>query len=180
MSENERKNSIESGCSIIRGAVRILALAAALKACAMLTKKMLSKAVRYREEMTKDTEQPEFYAFMNGRRIEFDGEVFQGAEFSAFMGGLDIDLSKASVEKDVVVFCRSVMGGINIKVPNDVNVSVSGYSLMGGIANMVPEDRPGATIYLRAECVMAGVCVKTAGVDESSDAPEISERKDPV
>ncbi|HIU66534.1 MAG TPA: hypothetical protein IAC64_03465, partial [Candidatus Caccomorpha excrementavium] len=56
----------------------------------------------------------------------------------------------------------------NIKVPNDVNVSVSGCSLMGGIANMVPEDRPGATIYLRAECVMGGVCVRMAGVEEDA------------
>ena len=170
MCENEirssRKN--ENGGGILRNAVRVIAFAAAIKACAVLTKNLISEAVCHREEMTKDSNHPEFYAFMNGRRIGFDGEEFSGAVFSAFMGGLDIDLRRASVEKDVVVLCRGVMGGINIKVPNDVNVSVSGCSLMGGIANMVPEDRPGATIYLRAECVMGGVCVRMAGVEEDA------------
>jgi hypothetical protein len=64
-----------------------------------------------------------------------------------FMGGGDLDLREANfAEREVVVHCVAVMGGVNILVPPGVEVVVRGVGVMGGFDHRedgVPGD-PGA------------------------------------
>lgn len=58
-----------------------------------------------------------------------------GRAFTAvvFQGGGEIDLREARfAERDVVIRCVTVMGGIQIVVPPDMDVQVRGIGLMGG------------------------------------------------
>lgn len=51
----------------------------------------------------------------------------------AVMGGCHLDLREAELEgPEVTINALAVMGGINIVVPDDVEVDVSGFSFMGG------------------------------------------------
>jgi hypothetical protein len=51
----------------------------------------------------------------------------------AFMGGGEIDLREANfADREVVVNCVAVMGGINVVVPPGVEVVVRGIGVMGG------------------------------------------------
>ncbi|MFF3610273.1 DUF1707 domain-containing protein [Streptomyces sp. NPDC002580] len=51
----------------------------------------------------------------------------------AFMGGGEIDLREADfADREVVVNCVAVMGGINVVVPPGVEVVVRGIGIMGG------------------------------------------------
>ncbi|MEC4015152.1 DUF1707 SHOCT-like domain-containing protein [Streptomyces sp. H27-D2] len=49
------------------------------------------------------------------------------------MGGGEIDLTEARFEgRDVVIRCFAVMGGTHVVVPQDAEVEVTGFGLMGG------------------------------------------------
>jgi hydrogenase/urease accessory protein HupE len=51
----------------------------------------------------------------------------------AVMGGIELDLREAQFsEPEVTIHAYTVMGGIEITVPEDVDVDVSGVAFMGG------------------------------------------------
>ncbi len=51
----------------------------------------------------------------------------------AFWGGIDIDLRQATfAQQHVTITAVAIMGGIDIVVPDDVRVEVTGIGLMGG------------------------------------------------
>ncbi|MFF0135884.1 DUF1707 domain-containing protein [Streptomyces sp. NPDC005227] len=61
----------------------------------------------------------------------------------AFMGGGEIDLREANfADREVVVNCVAVMGGMNVIVPPGVEVVVRGIGIMGGFDHR-EEGRPG-------------------------------------
>ncbi|MGW3912330.1 DUF1707 SHOCT-like domain-containing protein [Streptomyces sp. NPDC005070] len=60
-----------------------------------------------------------------------------------FMGGGEIDLREANfADREVVVNCVAVMGGLNVIVPPGVEVVVRGIGIMGGFDHR-EEGRPG-------------------------------------
>jgi len=81
------------------------------------------------------------------------------------MGGADLDLRNAELEDlDTTLTVVAVMGGVEIIVPEGVDVDVGGFAFMGG-----KEFRPGKTvpppsapsIRIRAYAFMGGIEVKT-------------------
>jgi hypothetical protein len=82
----------------------------------------------------------------------------------AVMGGADIDLREARIEGPVIeITAITVMGGIDVIVPEDVEVELGGFALMG--ANESPRD-PGPShdgaplVRIRAFSLMGGVSAK--------------------
>lgn len=66
-----------------------------------------------------------------GRR----GNWTVGRKFTGFAmwGGGDIDLREANFEdREVVIRCFTIMGGIHVTVPPELNVEVRGIGIMGG------------------------------------------------
>ena len=52
----------------------------------------------------------------------------------AFMGGINLDLTVAEIpETDTVLNLTAIMGGIEVKVPDDVNVECEGTAILGGV-----------------------------------------------
>jgi hypothetical protein len=87
-----------------------------------------------------------------------------GTNVVAVMGGADIDLREARIEGPVVeVTAIALMGGIDVIVPEDVEVELGGFALMG--ANDSPRD-PGPShdgaplVRIRAFSLMGGVSAK--------------------
>jgi len=82
----------------------------------------------------------------------------------ALMGGVGIDLREATIEEDeLVITAVAVMGGVEITVPEGVDVDLTGFAIMGGNehrAGSAPV-RPGTPIVrVRAFSLMGGVEVK--------------------
>jgi hypothetical protein len=80
----------------------------------------------------------------------------------AVMGGAAIDLRNAELDApEIHITAVTVMGGIEVIVPEGVEVDISDFALMGG--NSGPKDAPvppGAPIVrLRAYSLMGGVAV---------------------
>lgn len=101
-------------------------------------------------------------ATFSGQDIRYDGEVFNGAELSAVFGGVNCDLRNAIIEKDCAINATAVFGGIDIFVPDGVNVKVNSNSIFGGVSNKKRRElvQGAATLYINATCLFGGVDVK--------------------
>lgn len=101
-------------------------------------------------------------ATFSGQDLNFDGEQFSGAELTAVFGGVKCDLRNAVIEKDCAVTATAVFGGIDIFVPDYVNVKVNSNSIFGGVSdkNHRPTVQGDVTLYINATCMFGGVEIK--------------------
>lgn len=101
-------------------------------------------------------------ATFSGQNVDYTNEVFEGAEFNAIFGGIKCDLRNAVIEKDVVINACCIFGGIDILVPDNVNVKVSSTSIFGGISNKKHRnsDNNAVTLYINGTCMFGGVDIK--------------------
>jgi hypothetical protein len=81
----------------------------------------------------------------------------------AWMGGIELDLREAQFEDDeVTIFAGCWMGGIDITVPEGLNVQVHGIGFMGGYsgspAGEVDPNSP--VVHVKGFAFMGGVSVK--------------------
>ena len=101
-------------------------------------------------------------AVFSGEKMNFSGEVFQGAELNAVFGGVECDLRNAIIEQDCVIQASAVFGGIDIYVPTNVNIKVSSNCIYGGVSNKTANyhDELAPTIYIKCNCMFGGVDIK--------------------
>ena len=83
----------------------------------------------------------------------------------AVMGGVDLDLTEARLEsREVTIRAWTIMGGIDIVVPEDMAVVVDGVGFMGAFEENhrgVPPPPPGAPVVrVTGLALMGGVTVK--------------------
>jgi hypothetical protein len=103
------------------------------------------------------------FSFWSGVKRRIISANFKRADFTAIMGGAEVDLRQASTGGgEAVIDVFVIMGGIEITVPPDWNVSNQALVIMGGI-----DDRstggPGAQnrLVVRGLVIMGGVEIKT-------------------
>lgn len=99
-------------------------------------------------------------ATFSGCDLNYDGEVFEGAELTAIFGGVKCDLKNAIIEKDCAIQVSAIFGGIDILVPDNVNVKVSSNCIFGGISNKTAVHKEAPTIYVSGTCMFGGVEIK--------------------
>ena len=101
-------------------------------------------------------------ATFSGQDLNFDGEEFNGAELTAVFGGVKCDLRNAVIEKDCAVTATAVFGGIDIYVPDNVNIKISSNSIFGGVSEKKhrPYVEGAVTVYINATCMFGGVEIK--------------------
>ena len=77
-------------------------------------------------------------------------------------GGIKCDLRNAVFESDTVINACSIFGGMDILLPENVNVKVNSNSLFGGIDNKKHQNSKDNqyTVYLNGTCIFGGVDVK--------------------
>ena len=85
--------------------------------------------------------------------------VFRGCMADAVFGGLDLDLRDVEIEDGAVIEATAIFGGVDIKVPEGVNVKVKRTELFGGAKNHTG-NRGGKTLYVNALCMFGGVDIK--------------------
>jgi hypothetical protein len=77
------------------------------------------------------------FAVLGGVERKITSQDFRGGDATAIMGGCDIDLRNASIAPGTVAVldCFAFWGGIEIKVPADWTVEMTGVPLLGGFAD---------------------------------------------
>ncbi|MFG2593793.1 DUF1707 domain-containing protein [Streptomyces sp. NPDC048438] len=107
------------------------------------------------------------FAFWGG--FSRKGRWTVGPKFTAFAmwGGGEIDLREARfAERDVVIRCFTIMGGMQVTVPPDLNVQVNGLGIMGGFGensrlDEEPEPAPDSPrVKVTGFALMGGVGVE--------------------
>lgn len=87
-------------------------------------------------------------------------ESFQGCIADAVFGGLDLDLRDAVIEDGAVIEASGIFGGVDIKVPEGVNVKLKQTALFGGAKSNVTNQTEGPVLYVNAVCMFGGVDIK--------------------
>lgn len=99
-------------------------------------------------------------ATFTGCRLDCSGEVFDGAELNAIFGGVKCDLRGAVITEDCAIQVTAIFGGIDILVPQNVNVKVNPTCIFGGISNKTKALDGAPTLYISGICMFGGVDIK--------------------
>jgi len=102
-------------------------------------------------------------AVMGGIARASDSTEFRGADLVALMGGCEIDLRRAVIAGDAAVIeVLVVMGGIELKIPEDWVVDVTALPVMGGVSvpSRIPRSETPQRLVLRGTVIMGGVEIK--------------------
>lgn len=99
-------------------------------------------------------------ATFSGCNLRCDGEVFEGADLTAAFGNVKCDLRNAVITTDCAIQTTAVFGGIQIFLPDNINVKVCSDSVFGGISNKTKGDPDAPTIYISGGCLFGGVNIK--------------------
>lgn len=120
-----------------------------------------NKANEIMKQLKLEGKQPKSgFAAFSGCDMNYDGEVFEGAELTAVFGGVECDLRNAIIEKDCAIRVSVIFGGIDIFVPAGINVRVNSNSIFGGVSNKTAVHQNAPTIYISGTCMFGGVEIK--------------------
>ncbi|HSE60693.1 MAG TPA: DUF5668 domain-containing protein, partial [Candidatus Saccharimonadales bacterium] len=111
-----------------------------------------------------DDEKLDLFVAFSGQEARSTAKQFSGGRMSALFGGIEVDLTDAALKDgkaDLDVF--TLCGGIEIHVPDNWVVNVSGLPIMGGWENKTktPAETKGApALTVHGTCIMGGVSIK--------------------
>ena len=122
--------------------------------------RMNMRKYKKKEKQSKNSPVKYYSVCLNGREIKEESPV-KGLVLVASLSGMKYDLSETKIEEDMILEVKSYLSGIDIRVPNGVNVKFQGKSIASKIDNKVPSylDEAAPTIYFVGKVVMSGVSV---------------------
>ena len=79
-----------------------------------------------------------------------------------FMGGMELDLTKAEMEGNTaVVQISAMMGGVEVRIPETWSVETRIVPLLGGVEDKtIPPRDSGKVLVLQGSVLMGGVEIK--------------------
>ena len=97
-----------------------------------------------------------------GDAYVYHGESFHGARLDAFCGGIRLDLREATITEDEEIDIHTFCGGVELLVPDTVNVVVKSRSFIGGVGNhaMCMNDKSSLSLHIIASNFFGGVDIK--------------------
>ena len=101
-------------------------------------------------------------AVWSGIQRQSTSSAFRGAELTAFMGGVELDLRRAAINGDAVVDVFAMWGGIEIKVPETWTIIDKVTPFMGGVEDKTrqPATLSEHRLTIRGMVIMGGVEIK--------------------
>lgn len=72
------------------------------------------------------------FVLFSGAEINSQSQTFQGGSVTAIIGGAEIDLRDAVIMDGASLDLTTVLGGVEMKVPDNVQVEISGMPILGG------------------------------------------------
>ncbi|MBR5227830.1 MAG: hypothetical protein IKV94_04240 [Clostridia bacterium] len=103
-----------------------------------------------------------YSAVFSGQELKLEDEEFNGGVITAVFGGVDLDLCRTVITKDVEIKARCFFGGIDIILPEDINVEVTSFALFGGVTNKKSKKNKSDknTVTVRIVTMFGGVDIK--------------------
>jgi hypothetical protein len=122
---------------------------------------MISRAWRRGLDVPVSDQVLSDFAFWSGIQRKITSSLFRRADFTAVMGGIEVDLRQASTAGEAVIDVFVVMGGLEIKVPPDWVVENQIVAIMGGVSDKSTGVKDAKhRLVIRGFALMGGVEVK--------------------
>lgn len=130
----------------------------------LIFKDKFDKKVEKKSKELKNngTKLEEYCATFGEVKGDYSNQEFNGANLTAVFGSTDLDLRNAIIKEDKLVKACAVFGGIEILVPENVNIKVKSTPIFGGTSNKTGRkyDEKLPTIYIDSFCMFGGVDIK--------------------
>lgn len=107
------------------------------------------------------TSKSDYNAVFSSNHIHITDQ-FYSTSLSAVFGAIVLDLRDAIIKGDVEINASAVFGGIDIFLPNGVNVKTNNVPVFGGVSNKHSQtnDPSAPTVYLNSTCMFGGIDIK--------------------
>jgi len=117
---------------------------------------------RMRKHATATKSDEEIVAILGSSSSKNTSDHFKGSVVTAIMGGVELDLSKVVIDQEAVLRVSVVMGGIDLRVPDDVVVVNRTQSILGGIdvKSQPSLAKSAPTLIIEGQIIMGAVDVK--------------------
>ncbi len=101
-------------------------------------------------------------AIFSGNCIDYTGEEFCGANYTAVFGGIQCDLSNAVFTESCKIKAVAVFGGMDFRIPRNVNVTIKEISVFGSVSNKYHRNfkENEITVTLECYCIFGGINIK--------------------
>jgi hypothetical protein len=112
-------------------------------------------------------------AVFSGRRVVSTAPRFLGGSATAVFGGVEIDLTGATIDHEAVLDAVALFGGVDVEVPLGWRVVMDGPAIFGGHESKVPapEDPDAPTLRIRGTAIFGGVEAKLGTTVRVPPAP---------
>jgi len=123
----------------------------------------------YRSRRKKDTPRSDslldIFVVLGGKNDQIESEKFEGGDIFCFMGGCELDLRDAKIkESEAVLNIRAIMGGVELKIPDDWSVTVRGTPIMGAFEDKTrprkSDEAPTQKLIIEGMVLMGGVEIR--------------------
>lgn len=119
---------------------------------------------------TSPDERIDAVAVFSGRQVVNTASRFRGGSATAVFGGVEVDLTGATIEGEAVLDAVALFGGVDVEVPSGWRVVVDGPAIFGGNDSHVPppmrDDVP--TLHVRGTAIFGGIDVKLGAAAPTS------------
>lgn len=113
-------------------------------------------------KMVKTDSNEDTSAFLGGSSAKNTSDDYKGGAVSALMGAIELDLSRATIKKEAILHVSILMGGLELRVADDVKIVNRTQAILGAVENKtLPIKRDNApTLIIEGSIVMGGIEVK--------------------
>jgi len=118
---------------------------------------------RPRSESPVDADHSSGFAVFCGVRRQISSKNFENGDFSAIMGGCEVDMTQADISSgEATIDVVAIMGGIDIRVPRTWTIDDHVTAILGGFADRTDRSQadPNKRLVVRGTAMMGGVDIK--------------------
>jgi predicted membrane protein len=111
---------------------------------------------------TIEDNQSDIFVLFSGVKTANSSMTYEGGKLNAVFGGIEIDLRDAVIPKQAELDIFTAFGGVEIRVPTEWEVRVSGLPIFGGWENNAkkPSSSKAPVLVIRGTCLFGGVEIK--------------------
>jgi len=94
------------------------------------------------------------------QKLNFDNQVFQGADISCSFGSIQLDLRHALISEDLIINVDCSFSGVAILCPENLNVQISTSNILGGTTDKrvrTIDANNTITLYITGNVMLSGV-----------------------